>query len=138
MLPKVSQSLSRQGAVACVLLAGLLLGTSAWIYLAVLPTWVQGSSSDLVRTARQELDTVQSLERELLPLLLQSGPAAAAGHVGVELEDKGRGVGPSIRPPVGQKWVLAFDLFGSHDRYNRGALANAALAALYYPGWIPR
>jgi len=43
-----------------------------------------------------------------------------------------------LRPPVGERWVVAFSLKGDRTLYTEGALANADLMASCYPGWEMR
>jgi hypothetical protein len=38
-------------------------------------------------------------------------------------------------PNATQKYVIAFSLYGTHEKYLNGALQNVDLAKLYYPGW---
>ena len=40
--------------------------------------------------------------------------------------------------PNHEKRVISFGLYGSKPKYNQGAIRNAELASIYFPGWICR
>jgi Arc/MetJ-type ribon-helix-helix transcriptional regulator len=42
---------------------------------------------------------------------------------------------PSSMNAEGEKNVVSFGLYGSNPEYVHGALRNAELAKLYFPGW---
>jgi tetratricopeptide (TPR) repeat protein len=46
-----------------------------------------------------------------------------------------RGPAPPLRLDRPQENVIAFSLFGNHERYTRGAVKNAVIAGGLYPGW---
>ena len=37
--------------------------------------------------------------------------------------------------PDNEKWVISFGLYGDKKKYTIGALRNALLAKVYFPGW---
>lgn len=41
-------------------------------------------------------------------------------------------------PKSGEKRVISFGIYGSLEKYMVGAVRNAALAAIYFPGWVCR
>eukprot|EP00607_Mallomonas_marina_P000885 CAMPEP_0182437496 /NCGR_PEP_ID=MMETSP1167-20130531/85083_1 /TAXON_ID=2988 /ORGANISM="Mallomonas Sp, Strain CCMP3275" /LENGTH=424 /DNA_ID=CAMNT_0024630437 /DNA_START=130 /DNA_END=1401 /DNA_ORIENTATION=- len=42
----------------------------------------------------------------------------------------------SLSPP--EKWVISFGLYGGKEKYTVGAIRNAEIAKIYFPGWICR
>mmetsp|Transcript_28150 Transcript_28150/g.38699 ORF Transcript_28150/g.38699 Transcript_28150/m.38699 type:complete len:560 (-) Transcript_28150:12-1691(-) len=53
-------------------------------------------------------------------------------------EDKKRLKLIASYPTSTEKRVISFGLYGSNPKYTVGAVKNAKLAKIYYPGWIPR
>jgi len=152
--PSSSQQkmVSKRATGTCIcmgFLVMLLLCLFAWIYFDILPTWVEGTTSDLVRNARVEMNAVQSLENELIFLrgkasARSTGSGSGSGSLETDTAAHAQNNSPGdvsgMVPGPGKKWVLAFDLYGSQERnrYSTGAVANADLAGLYYPGWTAR
>lgn len=56
-----------------------------------------------------------------------------------ELQDEAYVISIAALPaPEDEVGVVAFSLFGNDRKYTYGAVKNAELAKLYYPGWVVR
>lgn len=62
---------------------------------------------------------------EQIAALPSSKPAA-------ERDVDGRGKGKN------EKWVISMGLYGTREKYTHGAIKNAEMAKVYFPGWICR
>ena len=89
-----------------------------WVYLELIPQWIDMQTSELIHTFKSELNGMQNLEKDLMRMFARHYPR-----------------GPE---PGAKKWVISFALYSDHDKYMNGAVANAELAKLYYPGWTTR
>lgn len=78
-------------------------------------------SSGRLEEAREHGTAALRLKDEAAPV----APPRAFHLAGLELEKPAR-------------QVIAFSLFGSAERYTRGAINNAVVARYLYPGWTPR
>ncbi len=47
-----------------------------------------------------------------------------------DLDGKGKG--------KGEKWVISMGLYGTKEKYTHGAIRNAEMAKIYFPGWVCR
>ncbi|RYH28674.1 hypothetical protein EON65_11315 [archaeon] len=47
-------------------------------------------------------------------------------------------IGSFPLPPLTEKHVISFGLYGSKPKYTTGALKNLQLAKIYFPGWVCR
>jgi len=85
------------------------------------------------QAATQELRAFQERETQQLSALKL---ALTPGNIALSMDPKQQQ--QQQQQQQQEKKIISFGLHGAHEKYVQGALKNAALARLYYPGWTCR
>ena len=112
-------------------------------YNANLPggAWDHGSTSAaLYRTVVFDagLAVVDKTKEQVWPPLRTAYKKKAALYRTVAFDAALAVVDKTKEQVLGQKKVVSYSLYGNHERYVDGAIANAGLMSTVYPGWIMR
>jgi hypothetical protein len=122
---------------------GYLLNRGSMAFVNVMPEAeysVRGHTGgwDRTKAAGREYGAAVKFTFLNASLVEEAVAEEAAEEKETEEEDKAYREQIAALPTSTEKRVISFGLYGAKDKYTHGALRNAELAEVYFPGWVCR